>query len=163
MRTNTPQTEKQTDRQFIRHPSNIPLEYCVTDIPTFCNTDVVCNVSEGGLSFHSHEYIAPNKWLHLYIPLDEDYFETDAQVRWCEESLVNSSNNSHYYVGVSFGSTNDAFSTRMVEQVCHIEEYKKRIAKNEGRILNSDQAAAEWITQYADTFPSLKHSETARK
>jgi hypothetical protein len=153
MHINTPQT----DRQFIRHPPNIPLEYCVTDVPQLCNIDVVCNISEGGLSFHSDKYIAPNKWLRLYIPLSENYFETDAQVRWCEESSVNAPNNCHYYVGVSFCGTDDAFSARMVEQVCHIEEYKKRVAEDEGRILNNDQAAAEWIAQYADTFPSIRH------
>ncbi|MGS2717338.1 PilZ domain-containing protein [Eionea flava] len=145
-----------TDRQFIRHPSNIPLEYCVTNEPS-CNTDIVCNISEGGLSFHSHEYIAPDKWLHLYIPLSENYFETDAQVRWCERSIAHSSNDEHYHVGVSFCGSELAFSARMVEQVCHIEEYKQRVNEKEGRALNSDQAAAEWIEKYADTFPSFHH------
>lgn len=145
-----------TNRQFIRHPSNIPLEYCVTNEPS-CNTDVVCNISEGGLSFHSTEYIPPNKWLHLYIPLHENYFETDAQVRWCEQAVSYSSNDKHYNVGVSFCSDDLAFSARMVEQVCHIEQYKQHIKEKEGRELNSDQAAAEWIEKYADVFPSFEH------
>lgn len=145
----------QIDREFIRHPSEIPLEYCITEAPTMCNIDVVSNVSQGGLSFHSREYIEPEKWLHLYIPLSEDYFETDAQVKWCEKLSTQSSNCDDYHVGVSFSDKDKAFSARMVEQVCHIEEYKKQILQTEGRKLSSDQAAAEWISQYADTFPPL--------
>jgi len=145
----------QTNRQFIRHFSEIPLEYCVTDEPSMCNMDFISNISQGGLSFHSHEYIAPEKWLHLYIPVDENYFEADAQVRWCKKLPTNNSGDNDYDVGVSFCNTSEAFSARMIEQVCYIEEYKKRIRKTEGRMISSDQAAAEWIEKYADTFPSI--------
>ena len=145
----------QTDRQFIRHPSEIPLEYCITDEPAMCNMDFITNISRGGVSFHSQEYIAPEKWLHLYIPVDENYFEADAQVRWCNKISTHASSNDDYDVGVSFCNTSAAFSARMIEQVCHIEEYKKRINETEGRKISSDQAAAEWIEKYADTFPSI--------
>jgi hypothetical protein len=149
------------DRQFIRHPSAIPLEYCITSAPARCNMDMINNVSQGGLSFHSSNYIKPKQWLHLYIPLDEHYFETDAQVRWCKpvhqknKMAADNSHKTHYDVGVSFCNNKEAFSARMVEQVCYIEEYKKNIKKKEGRELSSDQAAAEWIAKYADRFPSL--------
>jgi hypothetical protein len=145
----------QTDRQFFRHPSEIPLEYCITDEPSMCSMDFISNISQGGLSFHSNEYIAPEKWLHLYIPVDENYFEADAKVRWCNKLSTPTSCNEGYDVGVIFCNTNEAFSARMVEQVCYIEEYKKRIRKTEGRQISSDQAAAEWIEKYADTFPPI--------
>ncbi|MFT7386841.1 MAG: hypothetical protein ACI8VC_000076 [Candidatus Endobugula sp.] len=153
MHANTPIV----DRQFIRHPSNVPLGYFVTEMPELCNMDIVYNVNQGGLSFHANEYISPNKWLQLYIPINENLFYAYAQVRWCKKLPFNSLNYSHFRVGVSFCSSDDAFSARMVEQVCHIEEYKKRVAKYEGRILDNDQAATEWITQYADSFPSFTH------
>jgi hypothetical protein len=120
-----------------------------------CNMDFISNISRGGLRFHSHEYIAPEKWLHLYIPVDENYFEADAQVRWCNKLSTHASSNNDYDIGVSFCNTSEAFSARMIEQVCHIEEYKKRICKTEGREISSDQAAAEWIEKYADTFPPI--------
>jgi hypothetical protein len=41
----------------------------------------------------------------------------------------------------------------MVEQVCHIENYKKEIYRAEGRLLSSEQAAMEWIIRYASRFP----------
>jgi hypothetical protein len=150
-----PSAMNQTDRQFIRHPSEIPLEYCITEQPTKCNMDFITNISRGGVSFHSHEYIAPEKWLHLYIPVDENYFEADAQVRWCKKLCNHTSSNDDYDVGVSFSNMNEAFSARMIEQVCYIEEYKKRMSEKEGRKISSDQAAAEWIEKYADTFPPI--------
>jgi hypothetical protein len=117
--------------------------------------DTVCNVSEGGLSFHSEDYIAPKQWLHLYIPLNENYFETDALVCWCKPISVTTEHKTRYNVGVSFSDRDTAFSARMVEQVCYIEEYKKRVQNEEGRELSSDQAAAEWIEKYAEQFPPM--------
>ncbi len=149
----------QTHRQFIRHPSEIPIEYSITQAPLCYNMDTVSNVSEGGLSFHSTTYIEPQQWLHLYIPIDENYFEADAQVKWCRAQCsphkAQQQENTSYDVGVSFRNSEEAFSARMVEQVCYIEEYKKRVEEKEGRQLSSDQAAAEWIEKYADDFPSV--------
>ncbi len=139
------------DRQFIRHASEVPIEYCVTTEPPHCNLDVVNNVSQGGLSFHSENYIEPDQWLHLYIPIHENYFETDAKVCWCEKT--HDSDKTQYNIGVRFCNKDEAFSARMVEQVCYIEEYKKKVREKEGRQLSSDQAAAEWIEKYAETFP----------
>jgi hypothetical protein len=135
---------------------------------------VVSNISQGGLRFHSNHYIEPDQWLHIYIPIDENYFETDAQVCWCRLTEVTkfkitsrvksaierkadnkiSNETAIYDVGVSFCSTSAAFTARMVEQVCYIEKYKKSIHQEEGRELSSDQAAAEWIEKYADQFPA---------
>ena len=42
---------------------------------------------------------------------------------------------------------------RMVEQVCHIEHWKKEIREKEGRELTGEQAAMEWIKKYAKDFP----------
>jgi hypothetical protein len=135
------------DRKFIRHPSDIPIEYCFTDKP-LCLLDSINNVSMGGLSFQADQYIEPNSWLHLHIPINDEHFEIEAQVRWCRER-----EDKHYDVGVLFSSKNEAFSARMVEQVCHIEHYKREVLKTEGRHLSGDEAAAEWIEKYANQFP----------
>jgi hypothetical protein len=42
---------------------------------------------------------------------------------------------------------------RMVEQVCHIEQYKKELFEDEGRALTGEQAAMEWIKRFAEGFP----------
>jgi hypothetical protein len=135
------------DRQFIRHPSDIPLEYCFVDKP-FCALDSINNVSLGGLSFQASQYIKPKQWLRLHIPINDAHFEIDAQVRWCNQRA-----DKHYDVGVLFSTKDEAFTARMVEQVCHIEQYKKEVFLKEGRLLSGDEAAAEWIEKFANQFP----------
>jgi hypothetical protein len=68
---------------------------------------------------------------------------------------MNAESADSYVTGVSFYSKNDAFRMRMLEQICHIEVYRKAVLANEGRELTSEEAAAEWIACYAASFPDL--------
>ncbi len=45
------------------------------------------------------------------------------------------------------------FATRMVAQVQHIKHYRQEVLRLEGRVLDDDSAALEWIERYAATFP----------
>lgn len=134
------------ERKYIRHPIDMPIEYCFVDKP-HCVSDSINNISKGGLSFCSTSYIQPDSWLHLHIPISDEHFEVDAQVCWCRKK------NDHYDVGVNFINQSEAFSARMVEQICHIEQYKKEVLTKEGRNLSGDEAAAEWIEKFAQRFP----------
>jgi hypothetical protein len=40
----------------------------------------------------------------------------------------------------------------MVEQLCLIENYRREVKLNEGRELDPERAAAEWIEAYAADF-----------
>ena len=40
----------------------------------------------------------------------------------------------------------------MVAQFCQIEDYRRDMAETEGRLLSSEEAAKEWIVQYAEDF-----------
>jgi hypothetical protein len=40
----------------------------------------------------------------------------------------------------------------MVQQVCQIEHYKNIVYEREGRILDGNEAAAEWIQKHAADF-----------
>jgi hypothetical protein len=42
----------------------------------------------------------------------------------------------------------------MIEQICHIEHYRKEVKLAEGRELSSEEAADEWIKRYAGDFPA---------
>ena len=44
----------------------------------------------------------------------------------------------------------------MVEQICHIEQYKQDVFEKDGRRLSGEQAALEWIEKYATDFPELE-------
>ena len=76
-------------------------------------------------------------------------FEVRGQVVWCRsESGV-------FEIGVAFLDPSDLFQVRMVEQICHIEQYKADVLASEGRRLNGEQAAQEWIEKFAGDFPEL--------
>lgn len=139
-------------RKYIRHPSDIPIEINNHQVQN-PSTESLVNVSLGGLSFHSHEQQKLGKLISIRISLVEPPFETTGQVVWCKPS------EGEYEIGVKLLDINDAFRTRMVEQVCHIEHYKRRILTEEGRTLSGQEAAMEWISKYAQSFPNIHEEE----
>jgi len=60
-----------------------------------------------------------------------------------------------YELGLRFISAEDAFAARMVEQLCHIERYRHELAEKEGRVIDAETAAAEWIAKFARHFPRI--------
>ena len=134
-------------RHYIRHPTDIPLEYRLVDVVAH-EKDYLKDIGEGGLSFQSAVCIDTGAKIHIRIPLREPIFETEGIVIWCRESA------NQYEVGMQFIDPSSEFRVRMVEQVAHIEHYKMEVLKNEGRQLTGAEAAKEWITKYARNFPS---------
>ena len=134
-------------RQFIRHPADIPIEVrrntwrSAPDPHTF-------NVSLGGLAFLSPFGLEPGTEVEVRIPCVRPEFETRARVVWC------SGEDGAYELGIQFIDAEDAFRARMVEQVCHIEKYKRDVFRDEGRELTTEEAAQEWIAKYAAEFPN---------
>jgi hypothetical protein len=142
-------------REYIRHPSDIPLQYTLIDKLAH-HTKSTHNVSLGGLSFSAHEDLKINSWLTITITVNKNEFQVEAQVRWCSANnnlSPESSVSALFDVGVQFSDSLDAFTIRMVEQICHIEHYKKAVLKEQGRELSNDEAAAEWIEKFAPKFP----------
>ena len=135
-------------REYIRHPSSIPLEIKVADLPGPQN-EYLSNVSLGGLSFCSKHKLATGMQIIIRIPLLKDGGQLSGQVVWCKRL------GSAYEVGVAFRDKEEAFRTRMVEQICHIEQYKNDIMTHEHRELTSEQAAMEWIKKFAGSFPEF--------
>jgi hypothetical protein len=74
-------------------------------------------------------------------------FQAAGRVSWCR------SEGNQYEVGIEFLDKDDMFRTRMVEQICHIEQYRQEVLKKEGRKLSSKGAAQEWIQKFAPQFP----------
>ena len=48
----------------------------------------------------------------------------------------------------------DPFAARMLAQIALIERYRADVLRREGRRLDSDGAALEWISRHAEQFPS---------
>jgi hypothetical protein len=87
------------------------------------------------------------EFVHISIPIESPGFEADGVVAWCKPE------EDHFAIGVEFANDSTAFTVRMIEQVCHIEQYRAEVFRKEGRHLNSDEAAQEWIDKYAGDFP----------
>src|SRR3569623_525774 len=133
-------------REYIRHPSTIPLEVRLADQP-LPQQDMLNNVCAGGLSFCSREPVHAGSRIVIRIPVIKDDVEVVGQVVWCRH------NGQCYDVGESFSAHQAAYRTRMVEQICHIVRYKDEFRQRYRRELSSEEAAAEWISKYAGNFP----------
>ena len=135
-------------RKFIRHPSDIPIEFDVGDA-LLEQRERLNNVSLGGLSFQSKSSLPLGSSVTIRVPFVSPGFEARGQVAWCKRSGMG------YDIGVALTDHEEFFRTRMVEQVCHIEHYKREVLKTEGRRLSGEEAALEWIAKYAHLFPDL--------
>lgn len=136
-------------REYIRHPSNIPLEIKLAEHDA-ARHDHLNNVSVGGLSFNSREPVRMGSQIVIRIPVINRDVEVTGKVVWCND------HDGGFEVGVVFTDFAEAFRTRMVEQICHIEQYKNEVLLREQRRLSSEQAAAEWISKFASSFPALE-------
>lgn len=135
-------------RKYVRHPSDIPIEFDVKDM-MWDGRDCMNNVSLGGLSFKSHNEVGVGTTVAIRIRVVKPPFEAAARVTWCERT------GDLFDVGVAFTDQEDLYRMRMVEQVCYIEQYKKDVLRKEGRDLSGEEAALEWISKYAREFPSM--------
>jgi hypothetical protein len=133
-------------RQFIRHPTDIPIEVSADrqiDHATLHGR----NLSLGGLAFQCDLELPLGTLVDVRIPFVQPTFETKARVAWCRAREAG------FDLGVEFLDAEDAYRGRMVEQVCHIENYKQVVYQNEGRPLTVEEAAHEWISKHAAQFP----------
>lgn len=134
-------------REFIRHPSDIPIEFSHAESDDG-GIETLQNISRGGLSFTARRAVAVGEQLWIRIPGKE--FRARARVAWCKPAAEGQG----FDIGVTFTEQDDAFAMRMVEQVCHIEQYRQEVLRNEGRCISSTEAAHEWIRRYARDFPN---------
>lgn len=133
-------------RHFMRHPSNMPIEVRALH-SSMQSMQHLCNVSIGGLAFDSEIEVENGSIVALHIPCVTPAFDSLAKVAWCRQTA------NGYELGVEFLDRDDAFRARMIEQICHIEEYREQVLITEQRQLSSEQAAEEWISKFAATFP----------
>jgi len=132
-------------RSFIRHPTDIPIEIRLED--RSCQHEPLRNVSRGGLCF-LHPQAAPvGSQVVVRIALTSPPFEAACRVTWCQ------ADGNAWQVGVEFLDQDILFRLRMVEQICHIEHYRRTVSESQGRALSSQEAALEWIERYAEAFP----------
>lgn len=133
-------------RQFIRHPVSIPIEVRAGE-HAGGELHHAGNLGLGGLEFNSDSEIELGSLVEVRIPIIEPAFATCGRVAWCHRM------GNTFQLGVQFLDVDEAYRTRMVEQVCHIEEYRRSVQRIEGRELSAEEAAFEWIHRFAAQFP----------
>lgn len=134
-------------RNYIRHPSEFPIELRVPEDGRE-ERPPTKNVSAGGLCCQSGKPLPVGTHVHVRIPVGERPFESEGTVAWCSQTPKGG-----WDVGIRFASDSVSFGLRMIEQVCQIQRYRREIREREGRELDEEQAAQEWIARYAATFP----------
>ena len=132
-------------RGYPRHLSEIPIEFSL-ELKDQKARERLVNISSGGLAFLARMGVQLGSAIHIRIPLAEYEFEVSGSVVWCHKA------DHHYEVGVRFDDPQSEHRAQMIEQLCHIERYRSKVQKKEGRLLTSEEAAAEWISRYADVF-----------
>ncbi|MFQ5643710.1 MAG: PilZ domain-containing protein [Thiogranum sp.] len=137
-------------RSYIRHPSDIPIEYQADERNTGISQEHLHDISAAGLSFSSTHSLDPGSLITIRISCVQPGFEARAQVVWCHRDSEG------FVTGVVFIEPGDFYRARMVEQICHIEHYRAEVLANEGRRLDGEQAAHEWIQKFAVDFPGLE-------
>ena len=134
-------------RKYLRHPSDIPINVASAGGANAadCSSNLQ-NLSMGGMCCEVDSFIASGTEIVINIPLVKPSYEGHGVVVWCRP------HDDHYELGIRFDEAEEAFKSRMVSQVCQIEHYKKQILEDEGRELDGEQAALEWISKYAADF-----------
>jgi hypothetical protein len=132
-------------RVFVRHPSEFPIELRASDDPD-PTREQMRDLSVGGLCCRSSSPRVEGQRVHVRIAVGSPAFVTEGRVAWCRP------HEDSYRIGIEFVGDSAALRLRMVEQVCHIERYHRQQLA-EGREVTGEQAAEEWIAQYAARFP----------
>lgn len=136
-------------RRFVRHPTDIPIAVrsLQTDAPVDGDTCTMLDVSQGGLACEVAQSFAVGSLVEIHIASVWPEYKGRGEVVWCAAKA------DRFEIGVAFTDHGEAYKSRMVQQVCQIEHYKNIVFEREGRVLDGDQAAAEWIEKYAADFP----------
>lgn len=132
-------------RAYYRHPMDVPIQVfpqaaAIEDVP-------LCDLSEGGLAFQTNLFIEAGNVLNIRIPYVDPPFEAPCVVRW-QRTL---DEHGSFEIGVMFLDEETAFRIKMVEQVCHIKNYREKLA-GYGREISFEEAAHEWVEKYAADF-----------
>lgn len=143
-------------RHFIRHPVNIPIEAIPIKNTSALSNGNAHSLGIGGLAFSSDLRLKPGTIVQIKIRHALVEFVTEARVVWCQVQYQSTD------LGVEFLDREDAFTARMVEQICHIENYRQSISHAEGRNLTEQQAAEEWVSKFAANFPNYALEEELR-
>ena len=143
------QEDKKPIRKHIRHITGVPIEVSLEYAPVNLidsEDDTITNVSLGGLSFIATDRLDISEQIKVRFPAGKENTVLDGKIVWCEKT------HRGYEVGLEFDDPEEIDRLKVIEHICHIENYRKEIETREGRKISSEQAAREWVSRFAGNF-----------
>ena len=137
-------------RQYFRHPISVPIRLRVAAYDRSFNSNS-SDISLGGLNFSWSKKLPKGTVLDLTIPVKEKSFEVKARVVFSKEDKKTA----RYHTGVSFTDFPSAFKAKLAEEVLQILEFRKSLSRELGHEISEEEAASQWVAQFADRFPSI--------
>ena len=117
-------------RRYPRHPSSIPIEL-VAQQQSPLGPIRMDNVGTGGIACAVARPLPVGAQVQLRIPLVWPDYHGRGVVVWCRPE------SDGYEVGIQFDA-DEAFKSKMVQQLCQIEEYR-RAMRDRGRELDGER------------------------
>lgn len=139
-------------RKHIRHITGVPISVSLDYSPVNLvesEDDTITNISLGGLSFIANDRLDISNHIEVSFPILNKDTVLGGKVVWCEKT------GRGYEVGLEFDDPDEIERLKMIEHICHIENYREEIESREGRQINSEQAAREWVSRFAGDFSAL--------
>lgn len=131
-------------KRFINHPAEFPIVVSTAGSER-CDQTSLCHLSDGCLTCHLLRAFSTGEPVTLEVP---------AICQPC--TLLGNVANCHrcgegFRLNIRFEDDDEIFKSKMLEQVCQIEHYRRELLRK-GRALDRETAAYEWIEQYSDQF-----------
>ncbi|MBI4358323.1 MAG: PilZ domain-containing protein [Candidatus Omnitrophica bacterium] len=146
----------QERRSTIRHAIELPVRYRVLveskqkDKATFqsVHPHKTKNISDNGLLFLSSEYFKLGTLLQLTLPVRDKVFTIEGRVVHSSQDRESS----FFRTGIYFANPDSVFKVKMAEQLHQIDEYRKSLSRDEGRVITEEEAAHRWIDEHSRNF-----------
>ncbi len=133
--------------EFVAHPRDLPLDITLIEDQPFPQ------INEERAGFVGITYLTSHPFDNgrcVRVTLEEidPNFCASGRIVECTREPDG------YLISIEFPSSEECYCVRMIEQLSQIEHYRRQ-AKMNGRRLNYNEAAAEWIQKFAANFPSF--------
>lgn len=132
---------------FIQHPDTVAAQLCVTSDHASRGMDLVAH-GHGGVCMPSQLGYQPGTPLQVRVCLSGRDLRYHGLVLWRRRRRH------AFELGLGFATDAAAYRARMVEQLCHIEAYRQQ-ALADGRTIDFETAARQWIARYSSGFPQI--------
>ena len=133
--------------EFVEHLIDLTLD--ITQIEAQCFPSIsVARVGFVGITYVTLLPCDRGRSVRITLEEIDPNFCVSGRIAWCKK------HSDGYHIAIEFPTEEECYCVRMIEQLSQIEHYRRQ-AKHEGRRLNYNEAAGEWIQKFAASFPAF--------